>query len=305
MRSAADNSFLEIVRATAAMPEKRSGAVPRIRELTLSTRVCWSRPMLALAATACLGACEPTVVVGQWTCPASTADASAVPGIGDPVSIPWSTGFENRFCDYASPTGFCTQPLQYNVVTSPTKNGHFAAAFTAVAEDGGALRQSRCVRQGVLPPVAYYGAWYYIPATATNTGVWNLFHFQGANTPTSIQHGLWDVSLVNGSNGALNARVFNFLWNGVGTNIGDAPPAPIASWFHLEFFLRRAKDTTGEASLYQDGKRVVDFTNLLTDDTNWAQWYVGNYVTKLNPPDSTLYVDDVTIAATLGWTPPP
>ncbi len=119
-------------------------------------------------------------------------------------------------------------------------------------------------------------------------------------------HGLWDVSLVNGSNGALNARVLNFLWKGgAGSNIADGPPIPIGSWFHLEFFFSRANDTTGETALYQDGTRVVDFSNLVTDDSDWAQWYVGNYVTNLNPPDSTLYVDDVTIAATLGWTPTP
>ena len=163
--------------------------------------------------------------------------------------------------------------------------------------------------------MAYYGAWYYIPATATNKGVWNLFHFRGAASPTAPpppqpqpqKDGLWDVSLVNGANGALNARVFNFLWKqgDVNPNVGDAPPAPIGSWFRLEFYLRRAKDATGEVDLYQDGKLAVTFTNLITDNTDWGQWYVGNYVTDLSPPDSTLYVDDVTIATTLGWTPPP
>ena len=268
--------------------------------------------MLALAATAGLGACQPTVVIGQWNCPASTdggtGDSGAMPGAGDPISIPWSTGFENGICDYAPPTGFCTQPVQYRRVTSPTKNGHFAEAFTVLAEDGSALKQSRCVRQGVLPDEAYYGAWYYIPATATNSGVWNLLHFQGADSPTSTQHYLWDVSLVNGSNGKLNVRVLDFLYPNSappGGNVADSRvPVPIDSWFHLEFFLRRAKDG-GEAALYQDEVRVVDYMNFPTDDTNWGQWYVGNYADNLVPADSTLYVDDVTIAATLGWTPPP
>ena len=36
-----------------------------------------------------------------------------------------------------------------------------------------------------------------------------------------------------------------------------------------------------------------------TDDSNFGQWYVGNYADGLEPADSTLYVDDVTIGPTL------
>jgi Polysaccharide lyase len=269
-----------------------------------------SRQMLVLAVMTCgLAACEPTVVIGQWACPASSADAGAVPAIGDPVSIPWFTGFENRDCDYQHAGGFCfhTGPASVDFVTSTAHSGEFSAAFNVTGDDTANAGQVRCVRQGVLPQEAYYGAWYYIPANVTNSGLWNLFHFAGADTPTSMQQPpLWDVSLVNGSNGQLNARVYNPLWKlgDPNPNVGDAPPAPIGSWFHLEFYLKRAKDATGEAALYQDGKRVVDFTNLITDNTNWGRWYVGNLADSLNPPDSTLYVDDVTIAATQGWTPP-
>jgi hypothetical protein len=39
----------------------------------------------------------------------------------------------------------------------------------------------------------------------------------------------------------------------------------------------------------------VHLTGLATDNTDWGQWYVGNYATSLVPPSSTLYVDDVTI----------
>ena len=36
-------------------------------------------------------------------------------------------------------------------------------------------------------------------------------------------------------------------------------------------------------------------TGIVTDTTDFGQWYVGNYVHQLTPPESTLYVDDVTI----------
>jgi hypothetical protein len=74
-----------------------------------------------------------------------------------------------------------------------------------------------------------------------------------------------------------------------------ATPIPIGEWFHLELYLKRAADATGEVALYQDGELLFRATDLITDDSDWAQWYVGNLATDLTPPESTLYVDDVTI----------
>jgi hypothetical protein len=175
------------------------------------------------------------------------------------------------------------------LVDSPVRSGNSAAAFTIDTASG---YQSRCLVQGELPEAAYYGAWYYVPALSTNYSVWNLLHFRGG-TP-SAQHGLWDVSLRNGSDGNLEAYVYDFLH---GTNhFGvDPPPVPIGAWFHLEFYLRRAADETGAIALYQDGQLVVEATGLVTDDSDWGQWYVGNIANALSPPQSTLYVDDVTL----------
>jgi len=256
--------------------------------------------LLGLAGVCCAVACEPTVVVGHWNC----ADAGA-PGVDDPIALPWTTGFESETCDFLSVGGFCYASgggSHRTVTDPPPHSGNYAEAFTVVAQDNRSLSQVRCVRQGTLPDEAYYGAWYYLPATATTSGLWNLLHFRGADTPTAPTHGLWDVSLVNGPGGKLTARVLDFLSAGP---TAEASPVvvPIGAWFHLEFFLRRAKDRTGDVALYQDGVRVVHFTNVVTDDSNWGQWYVGNLTDSLNPPKSTVYVDDVTIAETLGWSP--
>ena len=251
------------------------------------------RCMLALAALFCVSACRPSLVVGERKCPELRSEAGSPPKSTDPVSVPWSTGFEDQFCDYTRAAGSCYDPPTFQVVTSPVHTGQLAAAFTVSSRDG-AMYQSRCVRDGVFPTQAYYGAWYYIPEYATNTGTWNLFFFQGGKLDKSSAHGLWDVSLVN-RNGALVLQVRDFLRK----NTTDGAAIPIARWFHLVFYLKRAKDNTGEAALYLDGSRVVSFANLVTDDTEWGQWYAGNYVTALNPPDSTVYMDDVTISEDL------
>jgi hypothetical protein len=79
----------------------------------------------------------------------------------------------------------------------------------------------------------------------------------------------------------------------------NAPTIPIAAWFHIQFYLKRASDATGEVALYQDGQQLLDLQNLITDDSSYGQWYVGNIVSALTPPDSTVYVDDVTIGPSL------
>jgi len=252
---------------------------------------------LSVLATWCLGACKPNLVIGELLCKIGTPDGGPQPNEGELVELPWSTSFEYGTCDYTRVSGFCfsTGPASYQIVKSPVHSGEYAAAFTVTsAIDAGTDGQVRCVNQGVLPREAYYGAWIYIPSVATNKGNWNLFHFQGGVPPSSLE-GLWDVSLENGEKGALNLQMYKTGH----VPVGNASTTPIAQWFHLVFFLKRAKDKTGAVAMYLDGKLVVQLTNVITDDTDWGQWYVGNLATDLSPLPSTIYVDDVTIRATL------
>src|SRR4051812_3175032 len=170
-------------------------------------------------ACAALG-CEPKLVVGEKVCPAS--DAMSTPLATDPVLTHWQAGFETDFCEFAQAGGYCVEDARASnrIVSKPKAHGgQFAAAFT-VDNTEGAGYQSRCVRQGVLPRAAYYGAWFYFPALVENERNWNLFHFRGgdlAQVRSDLEgeaqagadtHSLWDVSVQNASNGTLQAFVF-------------------------------------------------------------------------------------------------
>jgi hypothetical protein len=226
----------------------------------------------------------------------SAADASN-DDAGDsglvPLVVPWSTGFEpGDAWKPGDPTCYATGGASFQIVTSPVHSGQHAAAFTvntAIASPS----QTRCFEQGVLPTAGYYGAWYFVPAQATNTGNWNLLHFQGADVADgNAAHGLWDVSLANATDGTLHAAVYDFLR----TRVLQTPASiPTGVWVHLEAFLQRAADGTGRFTLRSNGQVAVDLTGLTTDDSRWGQWFVGNYATALSPASSTLYVDDVTI----------
>ena len=261
---------------------------------------------LLLATGSAALACEPRLVVGEKMCPAS--DATTVPLATDTVAINWTTGFEADFCDFTQTGGYCVEDKQASnqIVTSPVHDGQFAAAFTVDSTDGGGY-QSRCVRQGTLPSAAYYGAWFYFPALVQNSRSWNLFHFRGGdasavNTDAAGEeqagddvHSLWDVTLKNvGSNGDMQAFVFDFF-NMSEVDAAGPRSVPIGKWVHFQFYFKRAANATGRVQLYQDGVLLVDLANLITDDTTWGRWYVGDFSKGLMPPDSTLYVDDVSI----------
>jgi len=146
-----------------------------------------------------------------------------------------------------------------------------------------------------MPLEAYYGAWYYIPSSLVGANDWNLFHFQGGNRGTPL-HGLWDVSMDDSAGNGLEAFIYDAIHDG---HYGQTAPKPIPRdrWVHFEFYWKRATDTTGEVALFQDGEEVVRRSGIVTDNSPFGEWYVGNYTATLNDTGATvsLYVDDVTV----------
>jgi hypothetical protein len=253
--------------------------------------------LAALAASA--AACDSHILVGDDPAVSCPDDAGSDDALA-PLVVPWQTGFENGFNDYGQPPNCYAQPLgsSFTIVSSPlpVRSGLHAAAFTvnSALSTPQSSAETRCVKQGVLPKSAYYGAWYYVPAPATNTGNWNLLHFRGSNVANGPTHGLWDVSLINEPDGALATSVFDFIRM---RTLEAGPAIPIDQWFHLEVFFQRSCGATGEFKLYRDGQPVLDVVGP-SDDTAWGGWHVGNFANALSPAVSTVYVDDVTISTT-------
>lgn len=247
-------------------------------------------------ALVCL-ACEPTLVVGTWTC---SVDSEGLPpadtSVTEALELPWETGFENGFCDYADAGGFCyaNPSASYEIVTSPVHSGMYAGAFHVAGLEGDGL-QARCARHGILPEAAYYGAWFYVPVPITTSDNFNLFHFDGGGA--DVHHDLWDVSLALDADGELSAYVFDFLRR-MTRPTGAAGRVPVGEWFHLEVYWVRAADATGTFELYVDGSRALSLTDLVTDDSAAGEWYVGSLATELEPRPNTLYVDDVSVSDT-------
>jgi hypothetical protein len=226
-------------------------------------------------------------------------DGGAPPGgpILIDVVIPWETGFENDFCDYALARGFCYPGMNgsYEAVSTTVRSGERAAAFSVTS---GQDAQARCVRQGVLPPLADYGAWFYLPTPRQVSGNWNLMHFQGGDAEVPNVD-LWDVSLATTDQGGLTLYVRDFARQPPMDVIypAQAREVPIGTWFHVVFRFQRSTDNTGSIALYLDEDLLLERSGISTDSTLWQQWYVGNLVgpNDIMPPGATLYVDDVSI----------
>jgi hypothetical protein len=226
-------------------------------------------------------------------------DSGIPAATSQPIELPWSTSFEDGFCGYTEARGFCySDPdASYQLSSVVTRTGRRAAAFTINTNPDLEGNQARCVREGVLPQEAYYGAWYYIPLATTNSGNWNLMHFRGSE-PVAL-HGLWDVSIDDAAGDGFTLVVYDFL--GDRGLVAEGSRVAVAEWFRVDFFLRRAADASGEIALYLNGQEVLRVRDISTDDSTWGQWYVGNLASTsaLRPADSVVYVDDVSIKSTL------
>ena len=265
----------------------------------LRARHCWALLFLIIG-----GGCDKTLVVGTCEPPKVPVEDSGTDAGLDagsdafPLELPWSSGFENGFCDFNQPLGYCLQSgtASYKFVTSPVHSGTFAAAFT-INDDPNALgRQSRCVRRGVLPKSACYGAWFYLPRSRIVANhAWDLSYFRRGDVPVGNSDGLWDVYLTSDSNGD--------YWLAINDYVHSVPHFPDTrrvvqgdTWFRLEFCLDRATDNTGRVALRQDDQEVFSLQDIQTDKGEWAEWYVGSYSSDgLIAGPTTLYVDDVTI----------
>lgn len=239
-----------------------------------------------------LCACEPEYNVGNWNCGTETSDDG--PAL-NPVEVPWSTSFDLGLCDYQLAQGFCyaDEDASYEIVDSPVRSGRTAAAFSVSTESG--RSGTRCVREGILPNDAIYGAWFWIPEKIEPRSNWNLMHFQDSDQPGNPQQQYrWDVSIGTNDDDELSLHVLEFPTRDRFTP-AVATTIPIGEWFHVELRWRRADAPDGQVTLFQDGVPILDLTEIDASGFEWGQWHVGNLADELEPANSTIYVDDVGI----------
>jgi hypothetical protein len=173
------------------------------------------------------------------------------------------------------------------------RSGRYALVSTAGA--AGATTAGQVTRRGQRED-AYYGAWFYLSASATPATYWVFFSFHGDDGAGGGDVALWDLKLAPvDASGTLELQLLHH-------DTGDVAPsahvaAPLGRWFQVQAFLHPTADASGALRVWLDGAPVYDLAGPTTTAAAPAiSWTVGTITDGLTPAPTTLYVDDAFIA---------
>ncbi|HEX4405690.1 MAG TPA: heparin lyase I family protein [Polyangia bacterium] len=212
----------------------------------------------------------------------------------DPDFLWWSDHETGGLDDWlrggtSAGTTYATGGGAISVQPGLARSGRYALVSTAGA--AGAMSAGQVTRHGLVDD-AYYGAWFYLPATATPATYWVFFSFHADDGNVA----LWDVKLgPEGASGTLELQLLSHV-------TGDVTPlehvtVPLGRWFQVQVFLHPAADASGALRVWLDGASVFDVAGPTTNAAASAlAWTVGTITDGLTPAPTTLYVDDAFIA---------
>jgi hypothetical protein len=145
---------------------------------------------------------------------------------------------------------------------------------------------------------AYYSAWFYLNEDHTPSQWWSIFLFR-ARRDRSNSLDLWSLDLIRVEDeDRLSISIYDHPRSDV-IDVPSLPTIPIAEWFHLEALLEFAPDQPSRLELWLNGEQVFsrpDLTEMPADEP--AYWVIGNGGSLLDPPVSTLFIDDAIVSAT-------
>lgn len=160
---------------------------------------------------------------------------------------------------------------------------------------------SRLYRRVTDNKDAFYTAWFYLNEDHTPGVWWSIFLFRAVQDRNkSID--LWSVDLVRTPENTLTLAVFDHQYkSGAGRTIDSqlqpAPVVPIRAWFQIEAHLVQNWGQPSQLTLWFNGEQFMSLDMATAaPDQQPLYWVIGNGGAKMNPPKSTLFVDDAQIS---------
>jgi hypothetical protein len=242
---------------------------------------------VALGATAC----------GRHVYLGSFADGGGVDGSGNGVL--WQALFENG--DLSEWVGDGNGGIYMDArAAAPAASayvshrGRFSGSATFAPM--GLTSWSYLYREQPSPPEAYYGAWFFSPASTQINSWLSLHHFGYHPTAGSADTmPVWDFHVYPTTTGGLVARLYEASTSR-DVEETNPVPVPVGSWVHFEIFYSKAADASGHITVWQDGVQILDLANAITAPTEWVQWDAGGGSNDITPSPATNYLDDATIS---------
>jgi hypothetical protein len=221
--------------------------------------------------------------------------------IGDGgASLLWRSTFEagdlsEWTSDGAGGTRTENAPATPAVTDKMAHSGRYAGVAT-IAPMMGMDSLNYFYRRQPSPDEAYYGAWFYVPASFTGGSWLSLLHFRGSSDgdPTNLT-GIWDVNLYTLPTGDLAAQLGDFISS---FNLRQTSPVPVPrdTWVHFEVLFRKASDPGGRVAVWQDGALILDRAGVVTALSPLVVWEAGVGSDDLAPLPASVYVDDIAIS---------
>ena len=172
------------------------------------------------------------------------------------------------------------------------RSGTGAAEVTIDTSDGDTI--ARLYRR-VTHDKAYYSAWFYLLEDHVPSQWWSIFLFRAVQD-RSESIDLWDVDLIR-EDDRLTFSIYDHLRSDV-IEVPSKPTIPIQEWFHLEAYLEFGPGKPSRVDYWLNGEQFLSLPDLAEAPAGEPiYWVIGNGGSTLDPPVSTIYVDDAIISA--------
>lgn len=164
-------------------------------------------------------------------------------------------------------------------IDSTSGQGVIARLYRRIANDG----------------AAYYTAWFYLVEDHTPDSWWSIFLFRAVKDRNKSVD-LWSVDLVRTSADKLTVAVFDHA-NQKTLNAPGNPQVRVGQWFQIQAYLQVAPSQPSQLTLWLDGTQFLQLQDTTPPPADQPlYWVVGNGAARLNPPVSTLFIDDAQIS---------
>jgi hypothetical protein len=181
-----------------------------------------------------------------------------------------------------------------STIAGVAKNGRYGLAMRVPNLNTGSSLGTRLFRwcEAQQHDALYYSAWYFIPQQVTVNYWWGIMEWK---SPGSFNHKFMLI-VRNRPTGQMYLTLERGMDSGGGAWSQSVKNLPVGQWVHLETYYKKATNTSGRITVWQDGTQILDVGNVATSNSNDLRWAVINYGQDTRRSNLRIFVDDVAIS---------
>lgn len=246
---------------------------------------------------------QPTPTVAELFIPTSTPNQP--PAAPEPAGIVWEANHEDGTISAWQAHGdFLRQGKTgaYFMENGLAHSGNYSVGLS-IDTDGKSSSGDHAAYLfywDQLPGDAYYySAWYYIPGGTHPQDWWNIWQWKSTyngNTDSSVPMYILDMTENNAGQLALRLIYRPDIKDKV-LYRQDNMTVPTDQWVQIEAYYKKGTSNNGQVIVWQDGVEIFNLSGVqTTEKDNTVYWSLNNYTDRIEPHNTTIYVDDAAIS---------